>query len=318
VTFHPKLYCFFTPSAVRLVAGSANLTGGGMETNLEVSVSIRSSDSDPIADQIRKLRKQTQEIAHEATELRIRQYERTFRITEKQRKAASKAAADEIRQIENIDPEKIQMYLDRYRRSSKGQVDFANRQNNYRQARKELDRICDEKIKSKAQFLRLYSALVGNRGQGSLFWSNGLFRYKNKVAENWRMVVKMIRAIRANLTLPDDRMFALASTHADRVNGLGVNVITEILNTYAPRKFSVLNANPVTSLQYFGIHPFKAPNAFTPEDYVSYNAILRDLRDTGKLASFAQVDHFLNFVYQRLKKRHRLDSKKGRPSRSAR
>src|SRR5207302_9992236 len=36
-TFHPKVYCFFSGSALTLVIGSANLTSGGMLKNLELS-----------------------------------------------------------------------------------------------------------------------------------------------------------------------------------------------------------------------------------------------------------------------------------------
>jgi len=41
VSFHPKFYEFSTASHVRVIAGSANLTGGGLQRNSEVSIEAR-------------------------------------------------------------------------------------------------------------------------------------------------------------------------------------------------------------------------------------------------------------------------------------
>src|SRR5207247_5984060 len=48
-TFHPKYYRFKTGKTIRMILGSANLTDGGLATNIEVSVLHECSDSDDFA-----------------------------------------------------------------------------------------------------------------------------------------------------------------------------------------------------------------------------------------------------------------------------
>lgn len=304
-SFHPKLYCFFSPRQVSVVAGSANLTGGGLAENVEASLYETVPDSDPLVQQIKDLRDVVRGVAEEATEFRIRQYERRFRITEKKRTVAMKEAERAIRQVQEMKLATIKHFLDLYRTEADGQARFSTREQDYRKAKIVLNRLCDDPVDSPADFRALYARLVGEPGQKPFWSSGGLQRSKNKIARNFRVVIEMIRAIRNNLSLSDAELFRVAKDHADKVPGLGVNVLTEVMNTFAPRKFAVLNGNPIASLEFFGCAPFRSPNSFRPEDYASFNAILGELRQICELGSMAHADHFLNFVYWKAAKKHK-------------
>jgi len=58
LVFHPKLYCAFTSNQARVVIGSANLTPGGLNNNIEASVAldldVANSGDQALVDQIRE------------------------------------------------------------------------------------------------------------------------------------------------------------------------------------------------------------------------------------------------------------------------
>ncbi len=88
--------------------------------------------------------------------------------------------------------------------------------------------------------------------------------------------------------------------------------MTEVMNTYAPQRLAVLNANPVTALmESIGCASFRTPNAFHSEDYASFNMIVDEVRRANGFSSMAQADHFLNFVYW-LEAKKKKEAKKTR------
>jgi hypothetical protein len=175
---------------------------------------------------------------------------------------------------------------------------FRTRRRNYREARGILDQLCDDSILSKNDFTRLYGRLVGYSGDGALWWSAGLQRGRAEVDRHYKTVIQMIRSIRDSIAKDPEEVFRIGFRYCEKVKGLGVNTMTEIMNTYDQRRMAVLNENPITSLaESFGCARFPRPNRFAPEDYASFNRIVDELRRAAGFSSMAQADQFLDFVY---------------------
>ena len=82
-----------------------------------------------------------------------------------------------------------------------------------------------------------------------------------------------------------------------KVKGLGVNVLTETLNTYSPNKCAVLNKNPLGSLSHLGFENFKRQESFNASDYEDYNGFIKEFAKSCEFKNLSQVDHFLNYIY---------------------
>jgi hypothetical protein len=159
-----------------------------------------------------------------------------------------------------------------------------------------LDRLMA--VKTRADFLEVYEQLVGKSGQRGLWYSGNLFRNKNQVADGFLETCAMIRIVREHPEASATELFELGIPYVRRVTGLGVNVLTEVMNSYYPDRCPVLNNNSLSSLQRLATGDFPAdPQSFRAEDYERFTEILNYLRNLGGFESMGHVDHLLNFVY---------------------
>jgi hypothetical protein len=82
------------------------------------------------------------------------------------------------------------------------------------------------------------------------------------------------------------------------IPGFGINGLTEIMNAYNPKKFSVANGRSLKSLAKLNIAHYKTvANNFSPDDYASYNKLIEEIALTCGFADLGQVDHFLSWYY---------------------
>ena len=295
-TFHPKVYCFFSASELTLVIGSANLTHGGMENNIEISAVETVLLNSETATAIEAFRSDIADHVDLANELGISQYRRRYEIYKKKRKEAEKKAEKEIREVPELKLEIIKSYLSRYQKDGKDQ-DFGKRQSHYRDARKVLDQLVDAKHLDKSVFIQLYSELVGG-GEGHRLWtSSGLARSKSEVVRHYAKVVSLIRMIRSNSGKPPESVFRIGKSQIEHIPGFGVNLLTEVMHTFGPDRFAVLNKNPLATLKKFGCDPFPSSNSFTPEMYAQFNGIVAEVKTECGFQSISQADHFLSYVY---------------------
>ena len=77
-SYHPKLYCFFTDTEATMIAGSANLTRGGLESNFEASLSVGARLADPVVQDLNQFRLRVHASSEKATEIGIAEYEKRF------------------------------------------------------------------------------------------------------------------------------------------------------------------------------------------------------------------------------------------------
>jgi hypothetical protein len=304
-TFHPKVYCFFSDSDLTLIIGSANLTGGGMMKNIELSSIHTVSLNSDAAHATGKFRSDIGDIVEPADEFGIRQYKRKYEIYRKKREKADQEAKKEIKQVRELKLKTITSYLNRYHHDGKDQ-DFQKRKARYKQAKKVLEKLATATSLSKPLFLQLYSELVGGGKNRQLWTSSGLARSKSEVAGQYPKVVSLVRLIRNNSGKSPEVVFRMGWDSIRAIQGFGVNLLTEVMHTFGPDRFAVLNKPPLTTLKDFGCAPFPSPTSFKPETYAEFNDIVAEVKKECGFESMSQTDHFLSYVYW-------IEKKKAKP-----
>jgi len=299
-TFHPKMYLLENQNSFETLIGSANMTNGGLTDNFELSSYIKdeSSESKLLRDlniYVDNLKSQSKIL----NPLILSQYKREFDLFVKKIKKAEKDANSEIQQLTSIDIEKLNDYAQEYLNDESEQQNWLDRVEDYKKAKRILNIIAKNEINSKKEFMELYNKLVGGKGYDKLWHSGSIVRSKNKIANKYKSFCKVVAKIETDTSkkIEPSEIFGNAKKIAENIDGLGVNVITEIMNTYDPMRYSVLNNNPLGSLHEIGFQKFKTPNSFKPEDYQQFNDILIDILNRCNFNNLGQVDHLCNYIY---------------------
>lgn len=303
-TFHPKVYFVKKGSVAEALVGSANITGGGLKSNVEASVyakmNIASRFCKELQSFIEELRDARSSIPFNI--VAISQYEARYQIYNKQRNQAERTAKREARELVEINMPKLQKLFAEYSANDEYIEDNRLKNINYRKAKKVLNQITGLRNPTKARFMELYEQLVGKSGGDKLWHSGSVYRKKNIVARRYQRVMALIKDMKKRIGQKPDVVYAAALEHSKDIPGLGPNVITEILNTYAPRQYAVLNKNPLESLKHLGFSKYPGADLFKPETYKDYCSFMKELQKTCGLKNLADLDHFLNYVYWKYKK----------------
>jgi HKD family nuclease len=301
-TFHPKYYRFCDPKYVRLISGSANLTAGGLEKNIEVSIMLKEAAEGELTAETARIEAAlwTDPRCQEVTEERIGTYATEFEIARKHQKEAGAKIRKELEEAPKLDGKQLRRELEAYFASAKDQADLKRRRANYRTASELIQSDLLKTRKLSAQgFESIYQRLVGQSGRDKLWHSGSVYRSKTKVLDQWPEVVAMVQDIASDLRRSPEAMYAMGRRWIDEIGGLGPNIFTEFCHTLAPKRYAPLNNNPVTSLRCLRIDEFPHPSAFQPADYARFCHCLDRVRKQCGFANLGETDHFLNFVYWR-------------------
>lgn len=311
-TFHPKLIYAIKGNTADVLVGSANLTHGGMAANVEASIRLRLASPSILMSSLTRfidsILADTRTVTLNAVS--IGQYEARHAIFQKHRRKAERQADKESSSLFALNERKLMTYLAEYLADLAEQDNRKRKNRNYGKAEAILDRLVSLRSPTPHEFLRLYEKLVGRKGLRGLWHSGGLFRSRNAVAKNAGRFVAMLKALKADIGLSPETVFDTALSHKQSIHGLGPNVITEILNTYAPAKYAVLNENPLGSLAKLGFTRFTSPISFTGEKYRDYCDFMHRLSQSCGLKDLRDLDHFMNFIYWKYarKRSQQLDS----------
>ncbi len=301
-TFHPKVYFWRSSGTATVLVGSANLTDGGLRANHELSILSIDSSASTLARQVRgyfsKLLKQTKRIK-EAQWLTLSKYEQEYKVYRQRMATAEAVAKKEVETLSPLDQELLVKYLTKYRSDKAQTNEWRRKKANYNRARVLISNLARRQIRSSQGFLKLYEPLVGSRNESSLWHSGGLFRHKSMIASNYSKFLVMLRDILRSLNMDTILLIEKAVKKAQPIDGLGLNVITEILNTMKPKKYAVLNKNSISSLKLLGFSASIPRNKlmFSPDKYVQFNETTKEIARDCKFDDLSQVDHFLNFIY---------------------
>jgi HKD family nuclease len=292
-TFHPKIYYFKKGKQVSILTGSANLTGGGLETNFETSVLIQttalSSVDNKFTNMLDEFHKNSELIIGN---LQLSQYEREFEAFRNKQKKANNDFQEEMQGVHKIELTKLPSYFNKYLKQE-GVDRHDNRVIRYNEIKKMLDKLIKADIKSASSFLEYYDEIAG------MFYSSDLLRSKNSFAKSYKKIIAAIKFIKENKSKDTKYVYEHSFNLIYSVKGFGINNLTEILNTYNPAKFSVANGRTIKSLADLGFAelPKTDKRFFTPDVYENYNNLISEIAIKCKAKDLGQVDHFLSWYY---------------------
>lgn len=296
-TFHPKIYASKRVKKSSVLIGSANLTNGGLSTNVEASV--YHDNDEKLFEECRGFFAEliSDNNCKKASAIAIQDYEKKYIVFNKNNERAEKKSKQEISEIVESS-----LLIDCYKEycNNKDEMDsLASKRSDYKEAKILIGDLNSDKIKSKSDFMKIYERLVGAAGQEKLWHSGSIFRSKNRVAESYQEFLEFASFVSSDEVLrkKPKQIFDLVIPVKNEILGLGFNVITEFLNTLNPEKFPVLNKNPIDSVKYLFAEEFKEPGRFKGEDYQAYADFMLQLRNDIGAKDFIETDHFLNFVY---------------------
>lgn len=294
-TFHPKIYYFRKGNDISILTGSANLTGGGLDTNLEVSVLIQTDKGSSVDKEFKSMIEVYSSTSTLITgDLQLSQYEREFETYKKKHKKADKEFKEEVESIHKIDLTLLDKYFKEYL-NEVGAERFKTRMRDYNEIKKLLNKIINAKINSAQRFLDYYEDIANS------FYSSDLLRGKTVFAKGYRKIIAAIKFIKDNKKEEPSFVYSEARKIILPVKNFGVNGLTEIMNTYNPSEFSVANGRTLKSLKDLGFSEFPATDKkyFDGETYMQYNNLIKEIGIKCKANDLGQVDHFLSWYYSR-------------------
>ena len=291
-TFHPKVYYFRTKNDVSILVGSANLTGGGLETNSEISAFFETAKGSKEEIQFSSIVELYFDNSTEANELEISQYERKYKIYKSKQNKAKKEFDEEVKQIHELDLSKLDKYLKEYINDG-GNEGFQNRIKNYKNAKVLLNNLSKTQILSANEFLDHYDEIAKS------YYSSGLLRGKNTFKRKYKTIIKIIKLVKDNKSAKPAALFGKALPLVHSIKKFGINGLTELMNTYNPKEFSIANGRTIESIADIGYKIFPQANNFSVETYEEYNDLIKAIANKCKFNNLGQVDHFLSYYYSK-------------------
>lgn len=292
-TYHPKVYYFRNKTTVTIITGSANLTSGGLVSNFENSILIETKLNSEIDKDFKKILKLIKSISiHAVTAVEIGQYETEYILFTSKIKKAKKDFDSEISKNHSIDFSKIKIHLVEYIKDG-GDDNLMNRTNNYQLAKKRLIQLSEATIQSPNEFLDQYEKIA------LLFHSSGLLRGKTTIAKSYKRILKCIHYIKENSKLDAGTIFDNSLPIVKKSSRFGINALTEIMNTFNPKLYSVANGRTISSLSKLGFKKYPDANNFTTETYLDYNNLIKDIAKVCKFQDLGEVDYFLSWYYEK-------------------
>jgi len=130
-----------------------------------------------------------------------------------------------------------------------------------------------------------------------------LLRGKTIFATDFRKIISLIEYIASNKNINVIKLFEYGHNQIKNITRYGINALTEIMNTYNPTKYPVLNGRTIKTFSYMGFNDFPEPNNFTVEQFEIYCNLSNELAEKCRFDNLSQVDHFLNYTYEKYVKK---------------
>lgn len=305
--FHPKLYLFNNKKSATIITGSSNFTKGGFSDNIEYSLRVDSSLSSKLYKDSLKtfenLIKSTE--VFEASFLTLEKYKPFQRSQSdiRNKKLQQKPNQSDDDELLELNTNNLIKRYNTFINRSENQQDFAIRKRHYREAKEILDKIASFKNITTSKFHPLFASLVGGAGYNQKWHSGGINRGIHHIKKHPKKYQNLVRYIRKNHYKPIEIVFEESMRLSGQIPRLGINVVTEMLATYNPQKFAIVNNSPVVALKYFGVYT-KNKSSF---DGIYYSVFCRWMCEIQKLIgakSLLEVDGFFNYIYWILKERN--------------
>lgn len=310
-TFHPKLYLARHSNEVRLLVGSCNLTNGALNGNVEASILTTIDSKQPLFRDIETFLSniESNDRCTELDELWLRQYASKYSRAQKIKREVEKATQGQGFNFD-FDVTSIKAYWKKFKNNPRYLKDFKSRRSRYTTAKKLQKEICDIPTRPKItktgaeKFRNHLNDLMSSKGQFRHLWSSdAIYRQGSKALNSPKEMIALFRAARDVVGQSPAAALQVMLDHAKDIPGVGVNMATEILATFDPKHYAVLNQNTTTALKFLG---FDAPDrldkhSLKPKTYQDLIDTIAAIGDEVGAQNLLEADALLNFIYWDIK-----------------
>ena len=309
-TFHPKVFLFKKGTSAKVLVGSANLTSGGLVNNYECSLAVSCLVSDKIwIDNLKYFENELVKSSQKLDLIQLSRYEKYYNEVKPLRDKLN-VRPKWLLKAEEFDYTKLSKHLESYKKTHwKSQFEY--RSNCYLEAKKVLNKMAKTDSIDKREFRTLLDELVGGKKtKHHAYWmSGGLSRGKNGknggkgIYDCHKEFKALVKYIKDNQKLSIPELFDGGKVLLEKINGAGINYLTEILLTYNPDRFATLNKRPLSVLRNEAGVSFKASSvSFNGADYEHYCNLMSEISSKLELQNMIGVDAYFSNVYGRTRK----------------
>lgn len=310
-TFHPKAYVARHGRKYRSLIGSANLTMGALNANEELSLRVEHAAKEPLTEQLAATFKGYRDPTRftKLEWLMLQQYAAAYEINRKLQKKFERAVAAlppvfDLRTIEDwyarylAEPDEMKYLADRRQRLVVGarvQKDIAALNAG------PVSRATGDVFRSG------FRDLIGSKGHEHLWGSGDIHRQGSKALKHPKDMIALFALGQTVASRSPHQAYDAMRMAGRPIPGVGSNMVTEILCTFAPKRFAVYNGNTIGALRALGIEP-PASSSFDSLSPARYEAVCSTVEAVGARiggANMSEVDAFLNWIYWKTKKPQR-------------
>ncbi len=298
--FHPKLYLFRKNEDFIILTGSANLTEGGLQSNIECSLLVTSNKNDNAWKEallfINKIL--STDFSQEATATVIKQYETYYeqqKLINRQSKGIPVRTKSQINFSQNLNT-----LFKEYDNKERDKI-FKEKMSNYNEAKIVLDKIANDNSLTEKKFIDLLDVLAGKAGKNKLWHSGSLHRKRDLIYPNYKEFQELVRYVKKHSSDSAASVYSMAKNMIGKIDGAGPNYVAEIMMTYNPNDYANINKNPLTVLREKGGLNLKASStSYNGIDYQEYCEIVKEINKKLGLRNMLEADSFFNFIYWQL------------------
>lgn len=303
VVFQSNIYRFKTKNNYHVLLGSASCTEEGLETDIEASVYQKKSKKKKLwkisGSHIKNLT--SSQNVHRLTTRFIARYQTYYEKLANNPDLSWSSWQDKDALINQVD--RLKDRIAEWKKLAENAEKVVEIEDGYRLARKVLNRIASQKMIPKEEAARYMDQLIGASGEQGFWNVNGLQGSKTAVVDQFEVFRDMIRYVRENRDEAPGYVFEGCQEFADKIKGVGVNMISEILISYEPRRFPKLNGNLVQILVDTGsLSMKKSVSKYNSDDYQKYSEIIWDFTDQLKIKTMVEADVFFIAIMDELDK----------------
>ncbi len=307
-TFHPKAYVSRRGDQYRSLIGSANLTGGALSANEELSLCVDHSVGDTLTAQLTATFDRYRESSRfqDLDSLALEQYASSHAIDSRERKKYENARDNAL--PSSFDLRIIERWYRSYRADAKAMSDLAERKQRRADAVRVQTAIAGLagtplNVATKAAFQAHLRDLMTSNGGRHLWGSGDIHRRGSEALDHPKDVIALFALGRSAAARPPRDGYDTMRKAGEPIPGVGLNMATEILCVFAPDRYAVYNGNTVGALRALGITAPAHPNfrAISPPRYEKLCITIRALGRRIGATNLSETDAFLNWIYWEVK-----------------
>lgn len=309
-TFHPKLYLGVGPEKAILLVGSANLTGGALATNHEISVLSTLELSDALLLEVKAIfasyrRSDRFEVLDSAV---LAQYRLLFKKAQDARRQIEKdlaASATALFDLTRLNALHAEFLEDRQEMNAlhKRQRDRKTALAVQRTIAKMVTLPKLSRSDRDAFETHFRNLITSGDGHDHLWHSGDIHRRGQAALKHPKKTIALFALAEAAARLPVEEGYTQLRKPAGAIEGVGINMVSEILCTFAPDRYAVFNGNTAEALRSIGAESPNAGNLFSPAAYARVCRIISAVRERIGGNDLSDTDAFLNWIYQEKVKR---------------